>query len=125
MEKILLTKVYRSDKDKDGNPLKTRDGRTYTRLGVQAKEYGEKWLSGFDSFWNKDWKEGMVVGVEVEETMSGSKTYLNITKPDPLKELEERVKRLEGIVYSQNQPDDEGDGGHVEDPGIKDAELPF
>ena len=66
--KLKLTKVVRTEKDKNGNPYTTKDGRAYTRLGIQAQEYGQRWLSGFDGYQTKDWKEGDTVEVDVEQT---------------------------------------------------------
>jgi len=65
--KTILTKVYRSDKDKEGNPLKTKDGRLYTRVSIKTQEHGDKWLSGFSNWVNDKWKEGDKVEIEVEE----------------------------------------------------------
>ena len=93
--KIKLTKVVRSDKDKAGNLLKTKDGRAYSRIGIQTKEYGDKWISGFVGYWNENWVEGQIVGAVVEPNGD----FLNLKKPDPVAELEERVKALEAIVY--------------------------
>lgn len=109
MEKLTLTTVKRFDKDKDGKLLKTKDGRAYTKLSIKAKEYGDKWLSGFGGFWNEDWAEGMVVGATVEKNGE----FLNVRKPDPIKELENRVSKLEEIV-SKFQGEKEI-GGHIED----------
>lgn len=64
---INLTKVFRSDKNKEGKPLMTKDGRPYTKLAIKAQEYGDKWLSGFDGYATKNWKEGDKVEVEVEQ----------------------------------------------------------
>ena len=47
--------------------LKTKDGRPYTRLSIKTVEYGDKWLSGFEGFATKNWKEGDSVELEVEE----------------------------------------------------------
>ena len=54
---VKINKIYRSDKDKDGNPLTTKDGRPYIRIAIQCSEYGAKWISGFANRWNDAWKE--------------------------------------------------------------------
>ena len=95
IEKLTITRIHKSDKDKAGNLLKTKDGRAYSRIGIQTKEYGDKWISGFVSYWNENWVEGQIVGAVVEPNGD----FLNLKKPDQVAELEERVKALEAIVY--------------------------
>jgi hypothetical protein len=90
-----LTKVYRSSKDKNGNPLKTRAGKPYERVSIKTQEYGDKWLSGFGATWNGNWQDDSVVNVEVEE----SGQYLNFKRIDPMIELEQRVSKLEAAVF--------------------------
>lgn len=97
--KLTLTKVYRSDKDKEGKPLVGKFG-PYTKLAVKANEFGEKWLSGFSKPWNEKWNEGDVVEAEVEEKGE----YLNLKEADPLKALTARVLALEEAVYKSKLP---------------------
>lgn len=96
MEKLTITRVFRSDKDKEGKPLKTKDGRAYEKIAIKTKEYGDKWLSGFGSNWNGSWKEGDIIQVDVE----ANGEYLNIKKPDPIAALEKRVELLEREVFN-------------------------
>ena len=95
--KITLTKVYRSNKDKNGNLLKNKDGKEYTRLSVKCKEYGDKYLSGFDAQWNGNWQIGDTVETDIQENGD----FLNLVKPDPLTNLEKRIKDLEDAVFNQ------------------------
>lgn len=64
--KVEIVKIHRADKDKEGKPYTTKDGRPYTRVGIQTKEHGTKWLSGFENFTTKNWVEGQEVEVDVE-----------------------------------------------------------
>lgn len=93
MEKVTLTRVFATDKKKDGTPLMSKKGKPYTRMGIQCKEHGEKWISGFKNADNSEWKEGDVV----ELTLVQNGEFLNFELPfaEP---LGVRVKRLEGIV---------------------------
>lgn len=109
IKKLQITKIYRSDKDKEGKPLKTKDGRPYRKISIKTKEYGDKWITGFESYWNEDWVEGLAVMVDVEQNGD----FLNMKKIDPIKLLEERVLKLEQMM-AQNQGEEEV-GGHVED----------
>lgn len=95
---VKLTKVYRTNKDKQGNPLKTRDGRDYTRVSIKTQEHGEKWLSGFENFNNQKWREGDSVDIEVETNGE----YLNFSQPSPLQLLTRRVEKLEKTIESMN-----------------------
>jgi len=92
---INLTRIHRSTTDKQGNPLKSKDGRPYTRLGIQCQEHGSEWLSGFGAYWNENWREGDTVEVEIKPVQGkDGKTYLNFSKPDPLAELLKQVNAL-------------------------------
>ena len=94
--KLTLTKIYRSKTDKAGNPLKTKDGRPYTRVGIKTKEYSERWLSGFENSQNQYWEENDTVEVEVEEVAGrDGNSYLNFKMPNRLDVLETRVGKLE------------------------------
>ena len=94
MEKLTITKVYRTDKNKKGEPYLTQDGRSYTRLSIQTKEHGQKWLSGFGNDKNSGWKMGDIVEVIVEQKGD----FLNFSMPKIVDALEERVAKLEADV---------------------------
>lgn len=116
IQKLTLTKIYRSDKDKNGKLLVTKDGRAYSKIAVKTKEYGDKFISGFSSYWNKDWVEGQVVGAVVEPNGD----FLNLKKPDPIAELEEKLTKrilvLEQALFQDHHPQsDDEPSGHVED----------
>lgn len=100
-KKVTLTKIYSSDKDKQGNPLKSKDGRPYTRMSIKCQEYGDKWLSGFKNGGNSNWKEGDTVEIIVKEVGQ----YLNYEVPkkddkviEMLSELLTKVGRLSAQV---------------------------
>jgi GH35 family endo-1,4-beta-xylanase len=109
--KLTLTKVYRNDKDKQGQPLRTKDGRAYTRLAVKCVEYGDKYISFFGHKDNASWKEGDTIEAEVEQRGE----YLNgSTKPKPVSreefnELVERVKALESGKVAEVNLEEESD----------------
>lgn len=75
--KITLSSVYKTDKDKLGNPLMSKQGKPYTRMSIKANEYGDKWISGFMSKGNMGWKQGDIVEVEIKENGQ----YLNFELP--------------------------------------------
>jgi len=116
IRKLTLTKIYRSDKDKNGKLLVTKDGRAYSKIAVKTKEFGDKFISGFSSYWNENWVEGQIVGAVVEENGD----FLNLKKPDPVAELADQVKLLEQRIATLEQglfkpQGDHSVKGHVED----------
>ena len=78
--KTILTNVKTFTQDKDGNPLKTRDGKPYTRLNIQTKSHGDRWISGFGNSRNRNWAAGEEVDIEVKENGQ----YLNFEMPKPV-----------------------------------------
>ena len=109
IKKVTLEKVSRFEKDKNGNPFKTKDGKAYTRvlLTVQGKT-----LSGFGAQWNQDWKAGDEVSIEITEVQKDGKTYYNFGQVTmtaqmlaQINSLTERVKRLEdSLLTSDGSP---------------------
>lgn len=122
--KISINKIFRSWKDKQGNPLKTKDNREYERVAIQCKEYGSQWVSGFGGNWNLDWKTGDIVELDVEK----SGQYLNFRKPDPIKALTDRVKliedRLENHIKESSAEEFEESEPPVEEE-IDVSQIPF
>ena len=94
MQTVKITKVYRTDKDKQGNPLKSKDGKPYGKISIKTEENGEKWIGGFQNARNKDWKEGDTV--EIKIVQNGE--YLNFETPKDTDVATERIAKLEGRV---------------------------
>lgn len=74
--KLTLTFVKRYNKT-------SREGKPYVSLSIKAKEYGDKYLSGFGNKQNESWKEGDTV--EVAEVATKGE-YLNFEMPKTSKE---------------------------------------
>ncbi|NHZ84603.1 MAG: hypothetical protein GWP19_01820 [Planctomycetia bacterium] len=91
MEKVTLTKVYRSTTNSEGQTLKTKDGREYTRVSIKTDKHGDVLLSGFGNRSNANWKEGDTVEIVVEQKGQ----YLNFSMPDEVALLKIRVEKLE------------------------------
>lgn len=118
MNKITITRVFTSDKDQQGVPFKTKDGKPYTKLLLKATEYGDNWLSGFQNARNSSWKEGDTVEVLITTKVGkDGKTYYNFSVPKTEDVLAERVSKLElwqlqitaaltksGILGAQTKP---------------------
>ena len=102
MEKLTITRISRKSTDRDGEPLKTKDGRDYVKVGIQVKEK-EGWLSGFGNYTNKNWKEGDIIEVELEDKYGADgMVYHNFKALNQTQLLEKRVKRLEESVFNMN-----------------------
>ena len=90
--KATLTKVYTSDKDKNGVPFIAKaSGRPYSKMSIKCVEHGDKWLSGFKGKENEFWKEGDVVDIIVKQNGE----YLNYDVPKAEDKLAMRVSALE------------------------------
>lgn len=94
MQKVKITKIYRTDKDKQGNLLKSKDGKPYAKISIKTEENGDRWIGGFQNARNKDWKEGDVV--EVKIIQNGE--YLNFETPKDIDLTTERIAKLEARV---------------------------
>jgi hypothetical protein len=122
---VHLTQIFRSNKDKEGQPLMTKGtpnkpSRPYTRVAIKTKEHGEAWISGFESYYNVEWREGDAVDIDIEKKGE----YLNFSKPDPLKVLTARVDALEKAL--QTLKTGQGEVVQVEDDGIPTIDsIPF
>lgn len=89
--KLNLTYVKRDER------VSVRTNKPFTSISIKAKEYGEKYLSGFGNKDNANWKEGMEVEVaEVKEVVKDGKTYLNFEMP---KAGTVDNKTLDSILY--------------------------
>ena len=97
-QKLTITSITRYSNDKEGKPLVTKDNRPYTRLVLKAKEYGDKVLSGFDSYQTKTLKEGDTI--EAEVTQNGE--YLNFRLPNKEDRLFKQMEEIIGKLVKMN-----------------------
>ncbi len=119
--KTKLTKVYISDKKKDGTKLIDKNGKQYHKIAIKIadEQYRDEYLSGFlydDDDPRFQWKEGDEVTIVIERNGE----YVNFKVPSRLDMIEERVSaiearmdEIEGNVYEEEvrssvvSPDDE------------------
>ena len=102
MEKYKLTKITRYTNDKAGQPLKTKDGRPYTRVNIQTAQHGQSWISGFGSNTNVDWKEGDEVELVIDTKKVGDKEYLNFSEPKKIDEVNEKMEKILNKLTAMN-----------------------
>lgn len=121
--KLTIIDILRKNIDKDGRPLITKDNRPYERLAIKVseKDYEGKWLSGFSSNWNAEWKIGDVVNINVEKVEKDGNTYFNFSRIDEFEELKLRVEKLENYVFGAGVMPTDADP--KED--IEEENLPF
>jgi len=94
MTTVTITKIYRSFKDKQGNTLRSKDGREYEKVAIQTAEYGDKWIGGFGNKSNSYWREGDIVDIIIEENGQ----FMNFKMPrvwDEIRDLKKRIEELE------------------------------
>jgi hypothetical protein len=125
METVTLTKVFTTNKDKQGNQLMSKNNKPYTRMSIKCSEYGDKWVSGFQNQQNQAWKEGDKVEVIIKKNGE----YLNFDVPkkeDKINEgMAEVLKKLGTIdaklnaIYSIIRPETE----KVADPNYPAEEI--
>lgn len=99
IRKVKLTKVFQSNKDKNGEPLVGQFG-PYYKIGLQTAEYPTKYINGFNKT-ELPWK----AGDEVEIDLIEKGEYLNFKLPKKedlavagIEELTKRVKKLEDTL---------------------------
>ncbi len=129
-EKLTLTKVYISEKDKEGRPiiLNTKNGpKTVKRIGIKTVEYKDDWLNSV--IWTDKSplnfiKEGDVLTAIISE-YNGNLQF-NLPRPEEelkmkVDELDERLKIVEGNQRNQA----EGKPMYPPHTPINPDEIPF
>ena|SRR3990167_3202080 len=96
LTKTKLTRVYITDKDKQGNPLMGKFG-PYKKIAIKTEAHSDKWLSGFISKSTdvtNSWREGDIVNITITENGQ----WLNFRPATKIDVLEDKVKKLEDAV---------------------------
>jgi hypothetical protein len=101
MQKVTITKINRQDR------VSQRTGKSFTSVGIQTQEHGDKWLSGFEDNSTKYWVEGKEVMINVERKMSadGSREFLNfkpVTKTQVLEQKMAEMERRVSVLENKN-----------------------
>ena len=90
--KVTLTRVFTTDKNKDGTPLVAKaTGKPYSKMSIKCVEHGDKWLGGFKNRENENWKEGDQVDIIVKQNGD----FLNYEVPKAEDKLAMRVSAVE------------------------------
>lgn len=119
METVKITKVFTSDKSKDGKPFVTKKGKPFWKVAIKTDKYPEDWMSAL-AFEADDAEMQLNEGDEVKIIIETNGNYKNFKLPSRLDQLEERVVKLEQLMQAKT-------AGLVQDttPPITDDDLPF
>lgn len=94
VEKITISRIGFFDKDKQGNQLKNKDGKPYTRCLIDSTD-GRK-ISGFRDETNTHWKQGDEVEIDVEQ--KGEYWNFKMLKANKAGVNQEQIDRIEKMV---------------------------
>lgn len=97
IEKVNITKVYKSDENKDGEKFTTKKGDKFWKVAIQTQEYGEKWFSNL-VFSQDDKAYKISEGDERTLKLYENNGYDNWKFPSQTDLLENRVNTLETTV---------------------------
>lgn len=110
LETIRVTKIFKSDKDKAGNPFKTKTNKPFWKVAIKTEKYGDDWFSCL--CFREDAPEmKLEEGVEYTLNITESNGYKNFNLPLKADLLEGRVTKLEDTVrkiISHIKPKDNG-----------------
>lgn len=125
IEKVKLSRVSHMQKDKEGNPLKTKDGKPYERCLLDLVD-GRK-VSGFGNPTSRTWNAGDEIEIEIEQ--KGEYWNFKVPKKEATAGVnQEQINRIEKMVEAIhnrlfNNPA-QGDSKAVY-PEISPEEIPF
>jgi hypothetical protein len=94
VEKITIARISFFDKDKEGNQLKTKDGKPYTRCLIDTTD-GRK-VSGFRNAVSAEWKIGDEVEMDIEQ--KGEYWNFKTVKKEGGGVNQEQMDRIEKMV---------------------------
>src|SRR3990167_5532069 len=101
IEEIVVTKIFVSDKSKDGKLFKTRDGKPYKKIAIKTDKHSDKWLSMLVFQ-----QEAEVLNLEVGQTVfikvEENGDFLNFSVPSRVDYIDERLKRVESLLQNKN-----------------------
>ena len=100
--KLKIDELYVNDKDKNGNPFVSKDGKPFKKVAIK---YDGEWYSGFYNKTVASWKVGDEVEVEVEEKEFNGKVYKNFKTPNSfgggavLSKLDELIAKVDKLTH--------------------------
>ena len=104
MQQVTVTRVNW----KEGEGAKGK----WTKIGIQTRELGDKWLGCFEDKYNSTKLRGIQEGSSIKIVVTESGDFLNFSFPTKVDLLEARVVALEeaqGIAVAANDPSPSND----------------
>ena len=93
----IISYIKRETSDKQGNALKTRDNRPYTRVVIKVESKGDRFISGFGNAGNEKWSIGDEVDVTITESDkkdSKGNAYLNFSMPKVTDKIDDKLEMI-------------------------------
>lgn len=94
VEKVTIGRISFFDKDKEGNQLKNKDGKPYTRCLIDTVD-GRK-VSGFANETSRQWHQGDEVEMDIEQ--KGEYWNFKTIKKEGGVVNQEQIDRIENMV---------------------------
>lgn len=119
MDKTILTKLYITDKNKEGKPLTNKYGKPYQKIAIKTELTKDEWITGFinsDKDVRLGWKEGQQIIIKITENGQ----WKNFEVADRIDLLEARVEALEKMFV--NKP---VSTNALQEEEINSLDLPF
>lgn len=117
MEKLTVTKVFISDKNKDGVEFKSKKGEKFWKVAVKFDKYKEEWFSCL-AFTEEDLAMKLKEGDERLFIVERGE-YNNFRMPSRLDVLESRIEALERALRTDTKQVEE------EPEALTADEIPF
>ena len=144
LDNVEIVKIYSSDKDRDGKPYVSKKGNAFSKIDiyidprvVEDPDFEGK-MTYFDYFGNMDnYGQGTTLTGVVKRAEVGDRVYFNFELPATgkkaleldIKEINERVKKLEDAVFGGKSEVQEAmeftKEALKEEPEENDESLPF
>lgn len=93
-----ITKVFATNKKKDGTPIINKWGKPTWRVGIKVPQYGDQWINGFTPF-DPKW-EGTEQDITITESFDTglNKNVLKFELPRKNSIDGEALKRIEASI---------------------------
>ena len=102
-ETVTITKIFTTDKNKDGSPLMSKTKQPYTRMSIQTQEFGAVWLSGFKGKESGAWKEGDKVDILLKKSPNPKGgEYLNFDVPKLEDKVNGEIEKIHNLLTGMN-----------------------
>lgn len=107
--KHIITSIFVNDKNKEGQLLKTKDGKPFKKIAIKVakdevnpQEYDNQYLSCL-VFRDDEVCLGWQAGDEIDILIDKNGSYFNFKVPSRLDRLETRIKALENFLLDTNK----------------------